>query len=235
MQDRIGRLQAEYETRKGELETRWERSKCLLTQEEAFPVFVRCILSSRTKWDKVVNVVDTMQKSRVLYVGTVEQVLSHARKTGGKVNHEARANWIVEDRELFPFVWWIVDSVRRGQVALSPGGLGPKEVFEQPDLHSFQSSLGTRGLTQEALRAAVQRLKGAGYKQASHFLGSLGIEGYAVIDTYILDKLVEFGIIATRPRDLTSGQYQTIERGLKEWCDTIGIPMHFLDMLWWRA
>lgn len=235
MQDKIDKLLAEYERRKSELETIWQRNKCPITQEEAFALFVKCILSSRTKWERVVNVVDTMQKSRVLYVGTVEEVLSNVRETGGRVDHAARAKWIVEDRELFPFVWWIVDSVRRGQVTLSPGGLGPKEVFEQLDLQSFQSSLGKRGLTQEALRTAVQCLKGAGDKQASHFLASLGIEGYAVIDTYILDKLVEFGIIRTRPRTLTPSQYHTIERSLKAWCDTVGIPMHLLDMLWWRA
>lgn len=235
MQDKIGKLLAEYERRKGELETIWQRGKYPIAQGAAFALFVKCILSSRTKWERVVSVVGTMQRSRVLYVGTVEQVLSHVRETGGAVDHEARANWIVEDRELFPFVWWIVDSVRRGQATLSSDGLGPKEMFEQLTFQSFQSTLGKRGLTQEALRAAVKCLKGAGDKQASHFLSSLGIEGYAVIDTYILDKLHEFGIIRTRPRNLTSGQYHTIERSLKEWCDTIGIPMHLLDMLWWRA
>ena len=91
-----------------------------------------------------------------------------------------------------------------------------------------------RGLTRQALRAVVQQMKGAGDKQASHFLASLGIEGYAIIDTYVIEKLVEFDIIREKPKNLTSGQYRAIEQRLQKWCDEKAIPMHLLDMLWWR-
>jgi len=227
--DKIGLLTAQYLSRKCELEAKWQCSKRPRTRNQAFALLVKCILSSRTKWGKVVRVVDTMQASRVLYHGNVEQVLSHVQGTGGK------AKWIVENRETFPFVWWIVDSVQRGKVVLRPDGIEPKEVFRQPDPYSFMSSSKERGLTQNALRALVQGLKGVGDKQASHFLYSIGIEGYAIIDTYILDKLVEFGIIKEKPKSLTSSQYHAIEQRLKEWCDGIGIPLHLLDMLWWRG
>jgi thermostable 8-oxoguanine DNA glycosylase len=72
-------------------------------------------------------------------------------------------------------------------------------------------------------------------KQASHFLFSLGFEGYAVIDSYILNKLVEFQLISKKPKNLTSSRYFAIEQQMEHWCDIIGIPLHFLDMLWWRG
>jgi len=62
----------------------------------------------------------------------------------------------------------------------------------------------------------------------------LGFEGYAVIDSYILDKLVEFQLIPSKPKNLTSSRYFEIEQRMKQFCNTIGIPLHFLDMLWWR-
>jgi len=196
---------------------------------------VKCILSSRTDWDRVVAVVKEMEQDRLLYGGNATQLLGPVRRIGGMVKHKDRAEWIVEDRELFPVVFWLIDSVRKGEIALRAEGLGPEDIFEKRDLQSFRSLLQERGVTQEALRTAVKTLKGASDKQASHFLTSLGFEGYAIIDIYILNKLAEFGVIEEKPKNLNSSRYHAIEQRIKEWCDRVGIPMHLLDMLWWRG
>lgn len=228
-------LIADYTRRKAELEAKWQRRKRSRTQEEAFALFVRCILSSRTNWDKVVAVVKELQRNGLLSRGSAAQLLGPVRKIGGMVKYKDRAEWIEEDRELFPVVFWLIDSVQKGGIPLRAEGLGPKDIFEERDLQNFTSLLQERGVTQEALRTAVKRLKGAGDKQASHFLSSLGFKGYAIIDTYILDKLAEFGIIEEKPNNLTSSRYHAIEQRMKQWCNRIGIPMHLLDMLWWRG
>jgi thermostable 8-oxoguanine DNA glycosylase len=228
-------LIADYTRRKAELEAKWQRRKRERTQEEAFALFVRCILSSRTNWDRVVAVVKELQRNGLLSGGSAAQLVGPVRKIGGMVKYKDRAEWIEEDRELFPVVFWLIDSVQKGEIPLRAEGLGPKDIFEERDLQNFTSLLQKRGVTQEALRTAVKRLKGASDKQASHFLTSLGFEGYAIIDTYILDKLAEFGIIEEKPDNLTSSRYHAIEQRMKQWCNRIGIPMHLLDMLWWRG
>lgn len=234
-ENKINSLTAKYTRRKAELEARWQLRKRPRTQEEAFALFVKCILSSRTDWDRVVAVVKEMEQDRLLYGGNATQLLGPVRRIGGMVKHKDRAEWIVEDRELFPVVFWLIDSVRKGEIALRAEGLGPEDIFEKRDLQSFRSLLQERGVTQEALRTAVKTLKGASDKQASHFLTSLGFEGYAIIDIYILNKLAEFGVVEEKPKNLNSRRYHAIEQRIKKWCDRVGIPMHLLDMLWWRG
>jgi len=228
-------LIADYTRRKVELEAKWQRRQRPRTQEEAFALFVSCILSSRTNWNKVVVVVKELQRNGLLYRGNTTQLLDPVKKIGGMVNYKDRAEWIVEDRKLFPVVFLLINSVQKGEIPVRAEGLGPKDIFEERNLQNSMSLLQERGVTQEALRTAVKGLKGASDKQASHFLTSLGFEGYAIIDTYILHKLAEFGIIEEKRNNLTSSRYHAIEQCMKQWCSRIGIPMHFLDMLWWRG
>jgi thermostable 8-oxoguanine DNA glycosylase len=227
-------LVQEYKQRKKSLDAEWQSKKCVRNQDEAFVVFVKCILSSRTNWSKVVSVVDGLAKNRILFTGNASQLLDEVRGIGGMVDHRARANWIVEDRQMFPLVFWLTDSIRKGSISLGAGGLSEKEILAQGDVQAWSALIQNRGLTREALRAVVKVLRGAGDKQASHFLLSLGFEGYAVIDTYILDKLVEFHMISSKPRNLASSRYLSLEQMMQQWSSSIGIPLHIVDMLWWR-
>jgi len=231
----LNNLIVEYGRRKEELEARWQNRKRTRSYEEAFTLLVRCILSSRTDWDKVLSVTKELKQNGLLFTGNASQLLDSVRRIGGMVDHEARAKWIVEDRELFPIVFWLVNSLQKGSVCLKSDGLSPKEILSERNTQTWISLVQAKGLTPEALRMAVKQLKGAGNKQASHFLTSLGFEGYSIIDTYILNKLVEFQLITKKPENLTSSRYLSIEQRMKHWCNSIGIPLHFLDMLWWRG
>ncbi|MFC1592837.1 hypothetical protein ACFL4C_02370 [Candidatus Omnitrophota bacterium] len=234
-QSALNNLIAQYGKRKKELEDKWQNRKQSRSYKEAFTLFARCILSSRTDWDKVLTVTDELQQNGLLFTGNAAQLINAVRRIGGMVDHEARAKWIVEDRERFPIVFWLVDSLQKGSVHFRSNGLSPRNILSEKNANTWVSLVQQEGLTPEALRTVVKQLKGAGDKQASHFLTSLGFEGYAIIDTYILDKLVEFQLIAKKPENLTSSRYLTIEQQMKHWCNNVGIPLHFLDMLWWRS
>jgi len=235
MDGKVNSLIAEYVRRKSELESKWQERKHARNQDEAFVLFIKCVLSSRTNWDKVVSVTEELQRNGLLFTGSDVELLPAVQSIGGQVDHQARAKWIVDDRECFPVVFWLVDSIQKGSIQLNSNGLSPKGILSQQNAQTWMSQVQEKGLTPEALRSAMKQLKGAGDKQASHFLFSLGFEGYAVIDSYILDKLVEFQLISKKPKNLTSSRYFAIEQRMKHWCTSIGVPLHFLDMLWWRG
>ena len=46
----------------------------------------------------------------------------------------------------------------------------------------------------------TRRIKGLGYKEASHFLRNIGFPGYAILDKHILNSLREMGVIGKRMR-----------------------------------
>ncbi|MHA2068029.1 MAG: 8-oxoguanine DNA glycosylase [Candidatus Thorarchaeota archaeon] len=215
MESKLDNLIAEYDRRKEELEAKWQKRKRTRSYEETFTLFVSCILSSRTDWDRVLSVTNELQQNGLLFTGSATELLDAVRGIGGMVDHEARAKWIVENREFFPIVFWLVDSLQRGNIYLKPEGLYPKDILSIKNAKDFVGLIQEKGLTPEALRTAVEQLKGAGDKQASHFLTSLGFEGYATIDAYILDKLVEFHLIPKKPNNLSSSRYHTIEQGMK--------------------
>src|SRR5438876_3636299 len=45
--------------------------------------------------------------------------------------------------------------------------------------------------------AGERRVKGLGYKEASHFLRNIGLPGYAILDKHILKCLSDVGVIAS--------------------------------------
>ena len=60
-----------------------------------------------------------------------------------------------------------------------------------------------------------KRIKGLGYKEASHYLRNIGYRGYAILDKHILRSLAELGIIADPQPPNTRAKYLLIEEKLK--------------------
>ena len=141
-------LIADYTRRKAELEAKWQCRKRSRTREEAFALFVRCILSSRTNWDRVVVVVNELQRNGLLSRGSATQLLGPVRKIGGMVEYEERAKWIEKDRKPFHFVFWLIDSVQKGEIPLRAEGLGPKDVLAE-----LQRRFGVSGHEEKASRS----------------------------------------------------------------------------------
>jgi N-glycosylase/DNA lyase len=81
--------------------------------------------------------------------------------------------------------------------------------------------------------ARNRRVRGLGYKEASHFLRNIGFSGYAILDKHILNSLREMGVISTRMRSTTRTGYLAIEMKLESFSKEIGIDMDHLDLLLW--
>lgn len=81
--------------------------------------------------------------------------------------------------------------------------------------------------------ARNRRVRGLGYKEASHFLRNIGFSGYAILDKHILNSLREMGVISTRMRSTTRTGYLAIEMKLERFSKEIGIDMDHLDLLLW--
>ena len=80
----------------------------------------------------------------------------------------------------------------------------------------------------------VQRVRGMGYKEASHFLRNVGFcEGISILDRHVLKNLLALGLIDEIPASLTRRRYLAIEKMMESYSGEIGIPLSHLDFVFW--
>jgi len=95
-------------------------------------------------------------------------------------------------------------------------------------LESFDDDLARRDwLVKE------KRIKGLGYKEASHYLRNIGYKGYAILDKHILRSLAELGIIDDPKPPNTRAKYLTVESKLKNLSTAAKIDFDELDLVLW--
>ncbi len=95
-------------------------------------------------------------------------------------------------------------------------------------LESFENPLERRDwLVKE------KRIKGLGYKEASHYLRNIGLKGYAILDKHILRSLAELEIIDDPKPPSTRTKYLAIEEKLKTLAELTGIDFDELDLVLW--
>jgi N-glycosylase/DNA lyase len=78
-----------------------------------------------------------------------------------------------------------------------------------------------------------KRIKGLGYKEASHYLRNIGYTGYAILDKHILRSLSELGIIGDPQPPNTRTKYLTTEEKLKVLAEATEIDFDELDLVLW--
>ncbi|HXG85006.1 MAG TPA: N-glycosylase/DNA lyase, partial [Pyrinomonadaceae bacterium] len=78
-----------------------------------------------------------------------------------------------------------------------------------------------------------KRIKGLGYKEASHYLRNVGLKGYAILDKHILRSLAELEIIENPTPPQARAEYLAIEEKLKKLAKTTGIDFDELDLVLW--
>lgn len=78
-----------------------------------------------------------------------------------------------------------------------------------------------------------KRIKGLGYKEASHFLRNVGLKGYAILDKHILRSLAELGFIDEPTPPNTRTKYLAIENKLKEFAQQVEIDFDEMDLVLW--
>jgi N-glycosylase/DNA lyase len=95
-------------------------------------------------------------------------------------------------------------------------------------LESFQDPLERRDwLVRE------KRIKGLGYKEASHFLRNIGFKGYAILDKHVLRCLFELELIDEPKPPNTRSKYLTAESKLKELSKRTNIDFDEMDLVLW--
>jgi len=87
--------------------------------------------------------------------------------------------------------------------------------------------------SKEAREWLITKIKGIGYKEASHFLRNVGYEGVAILDRHILRCMKKHGIIHTIPSTLNKKKYIEIEEKLCRYAKIIGIDVGELDLYLW--
>ncbi len=78
-----------------------------------------------------------------------------------------------------------------------------------------------------------KRIKGLGYKEASHYLRNIGYTGYAILDKHILRSLSELGIIDDPQPPNTRTKYLATEDKLKILAEATEIDFDELDLVLW--
>ncbi len=78
-----------------------------------------------------------------------------------------------------------------------------------------------------------KRIKGLGYKEASHFLRNIGLKGYAILDKHILRSLAELEIISDPTPPSTRSKYLATEEKLKNLAVMTKIDFDELDLVLW--
>ena len=95
-------------------------------------------------------------------------------------------------------------------------------------LESFKDALARRDWP-----ARERRIKGLGYKEASHFLRNVGFKGYAILDKHILRSLAELGVIKSPEPPTTRSRYLETEERLRQFAHEVAIDFDELDLVLW--
>src|SRR3954471_13108335 len=77
------------------------------------------------------------------------------------------------------------------------------------------------------------RVKGLGYKEASHFLRNIGFKGYGILDKHIVRCLFELGVIDSPKPPTTRGRYLQAESSMRQFAADAQINFDELDLLLW--
>lgn len=171
---------------------------------EIFAELCFCILTPQSKARSCDAVIQRLICNGLLYVGTPDDILPFLSDVRFPEN---KSRWLVEARERFyrdDGAWTLKDTLSR-----------------------FDDDFRAR----EWLASEV---KGLGFKEASHFLRNIG-GGYdlAILDRHILKNLHRHGVIESVPHSLTKREYLRIERLMRNFSLSIGVPMAELDLLFW--
>ncbi len=95
-------------------------------------------------------------------------------------------------------------------------------------LSGFEDSLARRDWL-----AREKRIKGLGYKEASHFLRNVGFGGYGILDKHILRSLAEMGVIESPQPPTTRARYLETEERLRRFARDVRIDFDELDLVLW--
>ena len=81
--------------------------------------------------------------------------------------------------------------------------------------------------------ATEPRIKGVGYKEASHYLRNIGFKGYGILDKHIVRCLAELGVIESPKPPTGRNRYLETEARMRQFAGNVGINFDELDLVLW--
>ena len=81
--------------------------------------------------------------------------------------------------------------------------------------------------------ATEPRIKGLGYKEASHYLRNIGFKGYSILDKHIVRCLAELGVIDSPKPPANRQRYLETESRMRKFAAATGIDFDELDLVLW--
>ena len=81
--------------------------------------------------------------------------------------------------------------------------------------------------------ATEPRIKGLGYKEASHYLRNIGFKGYSILDKHIVRCLAELGVIDSPKPPANRRRYLETESRMRQFAVEVEIDFDELDLVLW--
>jgi N-glycosylase/DNA lyase len=81
--------------------------------------------------------------------------------------------------------------------------------------------------------AGERRIKGLGYKEASHFLRNIGLKGYGILDKHVLRCLVDLEVLDSPRPPSNRNEYLEKEELLRQFARDARINFDELDLVLW--
>lgn len=79
----------------------------------------------------------------------------------------------------------------------------------------------------------ADKINGFGLKEASHFMRNIGYRDLVILDRHILKNMIAVGALDELPNISTAKRYKTIEKIFLGYSVQVGIPVDYLDLLFW--
>jgi N-glycosylase/DNA lyase len=204
----VDRIRATHKARRKEIRARlaeFEEVWRIGSDARLWEELAYCIFTAGASARMGMNAIEAVRP--LLWEGGPEEMTWAIRKAGAHRFPVARPGYIVVAR-----------SYLREYC-----GMGLRER-----LNSFSSSIERRDwLAQE------KRIKGLGYKEASHFLRNIGLKGHAILDKHVLRCLSELRVIEHSKPPGTRARYLEIQEKLHHVARDLKIDFDELDLVLW--
>lgn len=207
----LAALKKNHRLRKGAIQKRIAefRRKLSSSPDDIFAELCFCLLTPQSRAKSCWAAIENLKSKNLLTRDCLKPPAVIAGELKGVRFQNNKSRYLVEARGLY-------DSVCRSSSGVrSLSGASVAEVVK------FRNEL-------------AGRVKGYGFKEASHFLRNAGLGGgLAILDRHILKNLVKFGVIKEIPETITPKTYLEIEEKMRRFSAAIKIPMDELDLVFW--
>ena len=112
--------------------------------------------------------------------------------------------------------------------------INAKRIFYINNSFSIKNVIKSFSDNMSLRKFCVEKIKGIGFKEASHFLRNIGFgQNIAILDRHILKNLKLYNVIDVIPDNLSEKKYLEIENKMRGFSKKIGIDIEHLDFVLW--